>query len=228
MQRRASRRCARAARRPTSAIARRCASRTTTRRASRSPCCSATRSPKRCSRARPASGRGRSGPTSACTPCGCAAAAMRACRRTTRSPRASRRSSARSAGARRTSGRIRQMRARYDVVIEQPRPRRRRGACAVMRAPRCTALLAALACAAPALAHRLSPAFFGLTETAPKRLRRAVEGVDLGRSRGRARAAGAGRLLAHAMPCVRTSSTTCVCSTRRSSARAASRARRSR
>jgi hypothetical protein len=37
----------------------------------------------------------------------------------------------------------------------------------VIRAARPVVLLAALACAAPALAHRLSPAFFGLTETAP-------------------------------------------------------------
>jgi hydrogenase/urease accessory protein HupE len=37
----------------------------------------------------------------------------------------------------------------------------------VTLAPRCIALLAALLCAAPAFAHRLSPAFFGLTETAP-------------------------------------------------------------
>ena len=36
-----------------------------------------------------------------------------------------------------------------------------------MRAARYLAMLAMLACAAPALAHRLSPAFFGLTETAP-------------------------------------------------------------
>ena len=36
-----------------------------------------------------------------------------------------------------------------------------------MRAARYVAVLAALACAAPVLAHRLSPAFFGLTETAP-------------------------------------------------------------
>jgi hypothetical protein len=35
------------------------------------------------------------------------------------------------------------------------------------RAARHLALLAALLCAAPALGHRLSPAFFGLTETAP-------------------------------------------------------------
>ncbi|RPI63000.1 MAG: HupE/UreJ family protein, partial [Lysobacterales bacterium] len=35
-----------------------------------------------------------------------------------------------------------------------------------MRATACTAVLALL-CAAPALGHRLSPAFFGLTETAP-------------------------------------------------------------
>ena len=55
-----------------------------------------------------------------------------------------------------------EMRARYDVVIEQPRP-----AGAVIRAVRRTALLAATLCALPALAHRLSPAFFGLTETAP-------------------------------------------------------------
>ena len=37
----------------------------------------------------------------------------------------------------------------------------------MIRAPRWGALLAALVCAAPALAHRLSPAFFGLAETAP-------------------------------------------------------------
>jgi hypothetical protein len=37
----------------------------------------------------------------------------------------------------------------------------------VTRAAACAALLAALALTAPALAHRLSPAFFGLTETAP-------------------------------------------------------------
>ena len=36
-----------------------------------------------------------------------------------------------------------------------------------MRAARCTALLAAALCVLPALAHRLSPAFFGLTETEP-------------------------------------------------------------
>ena len=36
-----------------------------------------------------------------------------------------------------------------------------------MRASTGTAFLAALLCAAPALAHRLSPAFFGFTETAP-------------------------------------------------------------
>jgi len=36
-----------------------------------------------------------------------------------------------------------------------------------MRASTGTAFLAALLCAVPALAHRLSPAFFGLTETAP-------------------------------------------------------------
>ena len=36
----------------------------------------------------------------------------------------------------------------------------------MIRALRCTALLVAVACAAPALAHRLSPSFFGLTETA--------------------------------------------------------------
>ena len=35
------------------------------------------------------------------------------------------------------------------------------------RAAACMALLAALSCAAPAVAHRLSPAFFGLAETAP-------------------------------------------------------------
>lgn len=35
------------------------------------------------------------------------------------------------------------------------------------RAARCLALLAAALCAFPASAHRLSPAFFGLTETAP-------------------------------------------------------------
>ena len=35
------------------------------------------------------------------------------------------------------------------------------------RAALCAAALAALVCAAPAVAHRLSPAFFGLTETAP-------------------------------------------------------------
>ena len=210
---RASRRCAPAARRPRSAIARRCASRTTTRRASRSPCCSATSSRRRCSAPRPASGRGRSAPTSACTPCGCAAAAKRGCRRTTRSPRASPRSTARSDGARRTSGRTSEMRARYDVVIEQPEDAPRRRSRPVMRAVRCAALLAALLCALPALAHRLSPAFFGLTETAPNVVRRAVEGVDLGRPRGRARAASAGRLLADAKPCGPTSSTTCGCST---------------
>ena len=37
----------------------------------------------------------------------------------------------------------------------------------MMRAAGCAAVLAALACGAPAAAHRLSPAFFGLTETAP-------------------------------------------------------------
>ena len=37
----------------------------------------------------------------------------------------------------------------------------------MMRAVVCTVLLAAFGCAAPAVAHRLSPAFFGLTETAP-------------------------------------------------------------
>ena len=36
-----------------------------------------------------------------------------------------------------------------------------------MRAGRCSALLAVTLCALPALAHRLSPAFFGLTETEP-------------------------------------------------------------
>jgi hypothetical protein len=36
-----------------------------------------------------------------------------------------------------------------------------------MQAVRYAVVLAALACAAPALAHRLSPAFFGLNETAP-------------------------------------------------------------
>ena len=49
-----------------------------------------------------------------------------------------------------------------------------------------------------------------------ERVRRAVEGVDLGRPRGRARAASAGRLLADAEACGRTSSTTCACSTARS------------
>jgi hypothetical protein len=37
----------------------------------------------------------------------------------------------------------------------------------VMRTARCTVLLAVALCALPALAHRLSPAFFGLAETAP-------------------------------------------------------------
>ena len=36
-----------------------------------------------------------------------------------------------------------------------------------MRAARCAAFLAAVFCVYPVLAHRLSPAFFGLTETAP-------------------------------------------------------------
>ncbi len=38
---------------------------------------------------------------------------------------------------------------------------------AVIRAVRSAAMLLALLCAAPAFAHRLSPAFFGLQETAP-------------------------------------------------------------
>jgi hypothetical protein len=37
----------------------------------------------------------------------------------------------------------------------------------VTRALRCTLVIAVLACTAPALAHRLSPAFFGLAESAP-------------------------------------------------------------
>ena len=37
----------------------------------------------------------------------------------------------------------------------------------MMRAVACTVLLAAFVCASPAVAHRLSPAFFGFTETEP-------------------------------------------------------------
>src|SRR6202008_4313079 len=47
------------------------------------------------------------------------------------------------------------------------RCRRAAGARPVTRAARCLALLGALAFAVPALAPRLSPAFFGLAETAP-------------------------------------------------------------
>src|SRR5687767_1208158 len=45
--------------------------------------------------------------------------------------------------------------------------RRRNRAAAMTRTASCAVLLAATVCAAPAVAHRLSPAYFGLTETAP-------------------------------------------------------------
>ena len=63
----------------------------------------------------------------------------------------------------------REMRSRYDVIVE-PAPQhpqhRHGGAVAVIRAVRGVALLVAPG-ALPAVAHRLSPAFFGLPETAP-------------------------------------------------------------
>ncbi len=208
--------CAPAARPPTSATARRCARRTRMRRASRSPCCSATSLPRPCSALAPGDW---TGPFR--SDFGLHVVRLRG--RSERAPAAVRRDRAnRSRGVRRAAaargatsgvssgcGRVttsssssRTRRAGADgaaapaapAAPADPDPRsqpRDDGHASRRAARRC------VAARRPRVAHRLSPAFFGLAETAPERLRRAVEGVDLGRPRGRARAEGAGRLHAH-------------------------------
>ena len=156
--------CAPVARRLRSATARRCASRTTTRRASRSPSCSATSSPKRCSAPQPGEW---AGPFR--SDFGLHAVRLRSrtvthgCRRTMRSPRASPRSTARQ---RRREANEQSYRRDARALRGRHRVSRRRPPSDARRACRWRSLRRSL-CAAPALAHRLSPAFFGLTETAP-------------------------------------------------------------
>ena len=110
------------------------------------------------------------------------------------------------------------MRARYDVVVESPPLRRtlrarppakhpraalRAGRARASRRFRAMRLARTLAVAAAVAARgararaSLEPGVLRPHRDRAGRLRRAVEGVDLGRPRGRARAEGARRLLAH-------------------------------
>ena len=150
-------------------------------------------------------------------------AAVRRDRRTRR--RGIRRAAAARGERARVSGNARALRRRHRAAGgTRPRRRSRRSDArgALHRAARCGTVRAARARAS------LEPRVLRPHRDRAERLRGAVEGVDLGRLRGRARAAGAGRLLAGARRTHLRSRRRALCSTRRSSARTGSPGKRSR
>ena len=161
--------------------------------------------------------------TSACTPCGCARA---------REPRLPPFDEIREQVAtefaaerrrERNEAEYQRMRARYDVVDRAPPQaalrrrethRARRIARAAPRNELARIALRGRAARGARARASLEPRVLRPHRDGARRLRRAVEGVDLGRPRGGARAEGAGRLHAHRRTCAPTSSTTtCVSST---------------